>query len=202
MLTDVALTTSTGESPFFLVYKEHPTLPIHQILKTTESYKGDKDIDKRIEQSHIALSIAAKMLARKCADQKKSINHRPSEHDFKVGDLVLVKKHNKTKLELKWEVVGNQLTGRSKHCNVTDLKLKDPAEDCELKADSIEHAAKFVNQPDNLLDIDLLPESDNEIDKEPEIDTDKLQDKHQNAHSNGKGYNLRQSIKDPAKLNL
>ena len=60
-----------------------------------------------------------------------------------------VKKPNKTKLELKWgpgyriikpptpmTVVGeSQLTGRFKCCNVTDLKLKHPTEDRELKAD-------------------------------------------------------------------
>ena len=71
-----------------------------------------------------------------------------------------------------------------------------------LKADSIGHSAKFVNYPDNLPDIDLLPESDNEIDKEPEIDNDKLQDKPQTAHSNEKGCNLRQSIKAPTEVNL
>ena len=55
-------------------------------------------------------------------------NHRPSNHNFKVGDLVLVKKHNKTKLQSKWNpgygiiklptpktvLVENQLTGISK----------------------------------------------------------------------------------------
>ena len=34
--------TSTGESPFFLVYNRDPTLQIHQLNKTTESCKGDK----------------------------------------------------------------------------------------------------------------------------------------------------------------
>ena len=170
-----------------------------------------KDIGKRIEQSHIALSIAANMLARKHADKKKSTNHRPLNHNFKVGDWVVVKKHNKAKLELKWEpgyrivklstpmtaVVENQLTCRSKCYNVTDLKMKHLAEDWELKADGIGYAAKFLNHPDNLPDVDLLPESDNEVDKEPEIDNNKLQDKPQTANSNRKSYNLGQSIKLP-----
>ena len=68
-------------------------------------------------------------------------------HTFKVGDLVLLRKHNKDKLELKWKpnyrivrfphlwsaVVENQITGRTKKCNVNDLKIKHPAEDWDLK---------------------------------------------------------------------
>ena len=112
------------------------------------------------------------MLAMKHSDQKKSTDHRPSKHPFQVGDLVLVKKHNKAKLELKWKpgcriinlptdvtaVIENQLIGSSRCCNVTDLKLKLPEEDWLLKADDVGRAAKFVNQPENLPDIDLLPD--------------------------------------------
>ena len=73
-----------GVSPFFLVYNRDPTLPIHKLIKTIESYKGDKDIGTRKEQTCIALCIAAKTLARKHADEKKSTNHITSNHKFKV----------------------------------------------------------------------------------------------------------------------
>ena len=36
-------------------------------------------------------------------NQKRHYKNRKSTHTFKVGDLVLLKKHNKDKLELKWE---------------------------------------------------------------------------------------------------
>ena len=70
-------------------------------------------------------------------------------------------------MELKWEpnyrivkllsawsaAVENQLSGKSKRCNIGDLKLKHPSEDWELKPSSIRRASKFVNHPHNLPDI-------------------------------------------------
>lgn len=173
-------------------------MPIHKLIQPVEHYKGEKDIAKRIEQSRVTLTTAAKMLAKKREAQKLSTNDRPSEHNFKVGDLVLVLKHNKTKLELKWEpgyriiklptpltaVVEDQLTGKSKRCNVRDLKVKHPAEDWELKAENIGRAARYVNHPDNLPDIDLTTELTN------------------NHCKNTNSYNLRKTVKPPIKLNL
>ena len=69
------------------------------------------------------------------------------------------------KLPTDWTaVIENQLTGSSRQCNVTDLKLKLPEKDWLLKADNVGKAAKFVNHSDNLPDIDLLPD---EKDTEP-----------------------------------
>ena len=62
------------------------------------------------------------------ANQKRYYQNRRSTHTFKDGDLVLLKKHNVDKMELKWEpnyrivklpsawsaVVENQLSGKSK----------------------------------------------------------------------------------------
>ena len=61
--------------------------------------------------------------------------------------MVVLKKHNVNKMEHKWEpnyrivklpsawsaVAENQLSGKSKRCNIGDLKLKHPYEDWELK---------------------------------------------------------------------
>ena len=93
-----------------------------------EAYKSDNSPAKQIVQSRVSLPIAAKMLERIRENQKRHYKKRKSVHTFKVGDLVLLRKHNKDKLELKWEpnyriirfphlwsvVVENQFTGRTK----------------------------------------------------------------------------------------
>ena len=151
------------------------------------------------EQSRISLSIAAKMLEKMKPNQKRYYENRRSTYIFKVGDLVLLRKHNVDKMELKWEpnnkivklpsawsaVVENQLSGKSKRCNIGDLKLKQPSEDWELKPSSIGRAAKFVNHPDNLPDIDFSVDkpSDNQIGTETK-------------------YNLRRAIRAPTKHDL
>ena len=88
--------------------------------------------------------------------------------------MVFYNKHNKQKLELKWEPgyrivdlptdwtarIINSENGKPKRVNVRDLKLKDPAEDWDLKADQIGRGAKFINNPTALPDIDFTPELD------------------------------------------
>ena len=191
--------TSTGEAPYTLVYSRDPPILIHKLIKVVEPYMGENTLGKRIEQSRVSLSIAAKMLEKMRANQKRYYQNRRSTHTFIVVDLVLLRKHNVDKMELKWEpnyriiklpstwsaVVENQLSRKSRRCNIGDLKLKHPSEDWELKPSSIGRAAKFVNHPDNLPDFDFSVDklSDNQTGTEPK-------------------YNLRRAIKVPTKLDL
>ena len=141
------------------------------------------------------------MMARMRANQKRHYLHRRSTHKFQVGDLVLHKKHQKDKMELKWEpnyraiklpssrsaIVESNITGKTKRCNVGDLKHKHPPEDWELKPDPIGRAARFVNHPDSLPDIDNKPD-----DPQP----------HTNNKIKDAKYSLRRAIKTPQKLDL
>ena len=139
------------------------------------------------------------MLEKVRENQKRHYQNRKTTHTFKVGDLVLLKKHNKEKIDLKWEpnyriiklphewsaVVGNQFTGKAKRCNFGDLKIKHPYENWNLKPATIGRAARFINHPDNLTDIDIMQDQVTDIVKPPP-----------------KKYSLRQSIKPPKKLDL
>ena len=124
--------TSTGEAPYTILYNRDPLLPVQKLIKCIEPYKGDSMLGKRIEQSQITLSITSKMLERMQANQKRYYQHCRTTHKFQVGDLVLLKKHNADKMDLRWEpnyrvirlmspwsaVVENQISGKTKCCNV------------------------------------------------------------------------------------
>ena len=73
-------------------------------------------------------------------------------------DLKWVTNYRVIKLTSAWSAIAeNQTTGKTKRCNVGDLKLKHPYEDWQLKPCSVGKAAKFLNHPDNLPDIDPIP---------------------------------------------
>ena len=116
-----------------------------------------------------------------------------------MGDLVLLKKHAQEKLDLKWEpnygiirfptawTAEHTVSGRTRRCNVGDLQKKHPHEDWQLKARNVGTAAKFVNHPSN------LPEVEYTVDKPDNCGKGK---------SSKGGHNLRKSIKPKQRLDL
>ena len=91
--------TSAGESLYTLVHGRDLVLPIHN--KSDPPYQGESSLGKSIEQSRVTLSVAAKMLERMRKNQKRAYESRKTIHQFEVGDLVLLKKYVKEKLDLK-----------------------------------------------------------------------------------------------------
>ena len=197
--------TSMGEEPYTLLYNRDPPLPVQKLIKCIEPYKGDSTLGKEIEQLQITLSMAAKMLERMWANQKRHYQHCKATHKFFVGDLVLLKKHNADKMDLRWEpnyrviklkslwsvLVENQISGKTKCCIICDLKAKNPLEDWTLQPSPIGRAARFINHPDNLPDVDISIDHDTTLDiqKSAAVQVDTR-------------YNLRKSIKAPKRLEL
>ena len=103
-------------------------------------------IAQKIEQMQVTLTTAAKNLERQ-GNNKRSPPR--IDHPNIISKLVTLSlsKCNKEKLELKWEsayrIVGfptkwtarvrNKESWKPKHCNIKDIKLKDPGEDWELR---------------------------------------------------------------------
>ena len=197
--------TCTGEAPYTLLYNRDPPLSVQKLIKCTEPYKSESTLGKRIEQSGIPLSTTDKMLERMPANQKRHYQHQQATHKFQIGDSVQLKKHNADKMDLGWEpnysvvglmspwpaVVENQINGKTKQCNVSDLKPKNPSEDWELKPSPIDRAARFMNHLDNLTDVDITSDHDLTL-AVPSDPKDNV----------GTGYNLRTSIRAPTKLDL
>ena len=96
-----------------LVHAREPNLPLHKLIQIVKPYRGTDPIHepyrstdplhKRFEQTRVITTMAAKMLEKVRVNQKRHTNNRKTIHQFKVGHLVLLKKHVKEKLELKWE---------------------------------------------------------------------------------------------------
>ena len=105
-------------------------------------------------------------------------------------DLKWEPNYRVVKLPFPWSaVVENQTNDRTERYNVGDLKLKHPWKDWELKPSPIGRAAKFVNHPDNLPDVDI------KYDPGPSLTSDP-------KDAIGTRYHLRRSIKAPKKLDL
>ena len=94
------------------------------------------------------------------------------------------------RLKSLWSVfVENQISGKTKCCNIGDLEAKHPSEDWTLQPSPIGRATRFINHPENLPDVDISINHDitPDIQKRPGVQVDTR-------------YNLRKSIKAPTRL--
>ena len=129
-----------------------------------EPYKGDSTLGKRIEQLQITLSTVAKMLERMWTNQKRQYQHHKATHEFWVGDLVLLN-YRVIRLKSLWSVlVENQISSKTKCCNIGDHKAKHPLEDWTIQPSAIGRATRFINHPENLTDVDISIRHDMTLD--------------------------------------
>ena len=88
-------------------------------------------------------------------------------------------------------VVENQISGKTKCCNVGDLQPKHPSKDWKIKSSSFGRAAGYINHLDNLPDVDIIPDHN----MTPTVPSDPKD----NVSTR---YNLRKSIMAPTRLEL
>ena len=90
---------ATAKTPFYLVHRRDPTLPLHQLLEPMQQFLGNLESGLlNLEAHHIALAIANKTLDDNCfRTAQKTIDKEPPS--FKIGNRV----YFKNKQPGKWE---------------------------------------------------------------------------------------------------
>ena len=125
-------------SPFFLVYNRDPVLPIDNILKPRQKYKGHEPYMIALENQHMSFMSVHKKL-RKAQDKNKRLADRNRTLvELEIGDPVYLKNHQRGgKLDKKWNPyyrvveklsertykIRNQLDGKVTKSHIQDLRL-------------------------------------------------------------------------------
>ena len=64
----MTLNLATAETPFFLVYRRDPNLPLHQLLEPMQGFLGDPESGLlNLEAHFLAQAIAKKTLDENCS---------------------------------------------------------------------------------------------------------------------------------------
>ena len=96
---------ATAETPFFLVYRRDPNLPLPQLLEPMQCFLGDPDSEMlNLEAHRLALAITKKTLDENCfKTAQKTMDRQPPS--FKIGDRVYFKNKQPGKWDLKWRLI-------------------------------------------------------------------------------------------------
>ena len=160
------LNLTTGESPFFLVYRRDENQPLCQLLQPLTRFLGDPESGLLcLDQYQLSLSIAKKYLDNHGFLTAEKMTDR-AEPGLKVGDRVYFKNKTPGKWDLKWKVgyriiwieyeghylhILNQATGKFRPCNVKDIVL-EPIRELWNVNPEFGRASKFINHLNNLPD--------------------------------------------------
>ena len=83
---------SSKESPFFLMFGRDPYMPLYRLLSQATRYLGTDEGIPNLEVLQNLLQMTTAQI--EYAATKRNQHFKPMRpHDFKVGDLVLVRNH-------------------------------------------------------------------------------------------------------------
>ena len=91
---------ATAETPFLLVYRRDPNLPLYQLLEPMKCFLGDPESEKlNLENHYLTLAIVNKTLDENCfKNAQKTTDRKPPS--FQLGD----KEYFKNKQAGKWDL--------------------------------------------------------------------------------------------------
>ena len=90
------------ESPFFLMFSRDPYMPLNQLMEQAKRYLGTDEGIPDLEALQNLLQMTTAQI--KYAAKRRNQNFKPVKpHDFKVGDLVLVRNHTSKAFQEKYQ---------------------------------------------------------------------------------------------------
>ena len=127
------------ESPFFLMFGRDPYMPLNQLMEQAKRYLGADEGIPDLEALQNLLQMTTAQI--KSVVKRRNQSFKPVKpHDFKVGDLVLVRNHTSKAFQEKYQdsfqvirLLGkNQLEvkdqkGHLRQVHITDMKKDNNA---------------------------------------------------------------------------
>ena len=130
---------TSKESPFFLMFGRDPYMPLNQLISQARRYLGTDEGIPNLEALQNLLQMTTAQI--EYATTRRNQKFKPVKpHDFKVGDLVLVRNHMSKAFQEKYQdsfrvvqILGkNQMEvkdqkGHIRQVHVTDVKKDNHA---------------------------------------------------------------------------
>ena len=93
---------TSKESPFFLVFGRDPYMPLNQLISQARRYLGNDEGIPNLEALQNLLQMTTAQI--EYAATRRNQSFKPVKpHDFKVGDLVLVRNHMSKAFQEKYQ---------------------------------------------------------------------------------------------------
>ena len=108
-LTDLAMAAynfipnvTSMEAPFFLMFGRDPYMPLNQLMAQARRYLSTEESTPGLEALQNLLQITTMQI--QYAANRRNQNFKPMKaHDFKVGDLVLMRNHTSKAFQEKYQ---------------------------------------------------------------------------------------------------
>ena len=93
---------TTMESPFFLMFSRDLYMPLNQLMEQTRRYLGADEVIPDLEAPQNLLQMTTAQI--EYAAKRRNQSFKPVKpHDFKVGDLVLVRNYTSKAFQGKYQ---------------------------------------------------------------------------------------------------
>ena len=159
---------TSKESPFFLMFGRYPYMPLNKLLSQAMRYLGTDEGIPDLEALQNLLQMTTTQI--EYAATKRNQSFKPVKpHDFKVGDLVLVRNHMSKAFQEKYQdsyrvvkLLGkNQLEVKDQNNNIQQVHVTDVKKTTmpEVSVKNIPdykqfgRAAKLKLNPNNIEDL-------------------------------------------------